>query len=62
MSESKIYLTANDLSELMGISMGHDYKLIREMNAELVQQGYIVVAGKVPKRYFEKRCYGYTSQ
>lgn len=39
MSESKIYLTANDLSELMGISMGHAYKLIREMNAELVQQG-----------------------
>ena len=37
----------------MGISIGHAYKLIRDMNAELAKEGYIVVAGKVPKRYVE---------
>lgn len=29
------------------------------MNEELKAQGYIVVSGKVPIRYFEKRWYGY---
>lgn len=59
-NENRFYLTASELSDLMGISIGHAYKLIRNMNAELAKEGYIVVAGKVPKRYVEKRCYGYT--
>lgn len=60
--EKRFYLTAVELSDLMGISIDHAYKLIRDMNAELAKEGYIVVAGKVPKRYVEKRCYGYTLQ
>ena len=60
--EKRFYLTALELSDLMGISIDHAYKLIRDMNAELAKEGYIVVAGKVPKRYVEKRCYGYTLQ
>lgn len=54
-NENRFYLTASELSDLMGISIGHAYKLIRDMNAELAKEGYIVVAGKVPKRYVEKR-------
>lgn len=50
-NENRFYLTAIELSDLMGISIGHAYKLIRDMNAELAKEGYIVVAGKVPKRY-----------
>lgn len=53
-NENRFYLTASELSDLMGISIGHAYKLIRDMNAELAKEGYIVVAGKVPKRYVEK--------
>lgn len=55
----KIYITANELSEMLGVSAGHAYKIIRRMNHELEKEGYIVIAGKVPKRYFEKRWYGY---
>lgn len=47
-NENRFYLTASELSDLMGISIGHAYKLIRDMNAELAKEGYIVVAGKVP--------------
>lgn len=34
-NENRFYLTASELSDLMGISIGHAYKLIRDMNAEL---------------------------
>jgi hypothetical protein len=55
----KLYLTASDLSEMIGISMGHAYKLIRGCNEELRKDGYLVVAGKVPKKFFAKKYYGY---
>lgn len=57
--ENKIYITAIELSEMLGVSPGHAYKIIRSLNLELKKEGYIVIAGKAPKRYFEKRWYGY---
>ena len=57
--ENKIYITAMELAELLDVSIGHAYKIIRRLNQELEKDGYIVIAGKVPKRYFEKRWYGF---
>lgn len=57
--DKKIFMTAKDVSVLLGISIGHAYKLIRQMNAELKNSGFIVVAGKVPTSYFKKKCYGF---
>lgn len=58
-TDTKIYITASELAEMLGMSAGHAYKIIRRLNKELEKDGYIVVAGKVPKRYFEKRWFGY---
>ena len=55
---NKIYITANELAEMLGVSVGHAYKLIRKLNQELEKEGFLVIAGKVPRRYFEKRWYG----
>lgn len=54
----KIYVTAADLSEMLGISTGHAYKIIRQLNQELDKNGYITIAGKVPSKYLEERWYG----
>lgn len=58
--ENKIYITASELAEMLGVSVGHAYKIIRKLNQELVEQGFLVIAGKVPRRYLEKRWYGYS--
>lgn len=58
-NENKIFITAPEMSELLGVSIGHAYKMIREMNKELSESGYLVIAGKVPKGYFEKRWFGF---
>ena len=58
----KIYITADEVSELLGVSKGYAYKLIRKLNKELEDSGYIVMSGKVPKRYFEKRWFGYSEK
>lgn len=55
---NKIFITADELSKMMEISKGHAYKIIHRLNEELQADGYITVSGRVPRKYFEKRCYG----
>ena len=31
---------------------------MRQLNKELTEQGYMVIAGKVSRKYFEERFYG----
>lgn len=34
------------------------YKLVREMNEELKQKGFLTIPGRVSRRYFEEKFYG----
>lgn len=61
MGNQSIYITAAELAKVMGVSNGHAYKLIREMNSELKKQGYLTIAGKLPRAYLEKCLYGFSS-
>ena len=56
------YVTADELVDTLGVSKGKAYQIIRQLNEELTEQGYIKIAGKCPRKYFEKRYYGYTSE
>ena len=58
----KLYLDAEEAAEMMGVSKSHAYKIMRQMNRELKEMGFIVVAGKVNRKYFlEKIGYGETN-
>ena len=59
MNEKRELFIAAEVAETLGISKGHAYKLIRELNEELQSKGYLVVAGKVPKAFWETKFYGY---
>lgn len=48
---------AKEVSQILGVSEGKSYGIIRELNAELKSRGYITVAGKVPKKFFFEKCY-----
>lgn len=59
---NKQYVTADELVETLGVSKGKAYQIIRQLNDELVAEGFIKIAGKCPRKYFEKRYYGYDSE
>lgn len=40
-------------------SKSHAYKLVKAMNKELSAQGYITMAGRIPKAFWAKKMYGY---
>lgn len=54
---NKKFLSAEDIANIMEVSKGHAYKIIKRLNDELASKGFIVVSGKVPRKYFEERCY-----
>lgn len=53
-----LYYGVNDVEEILRISKSQSYTIIRKLNGELKEKGYITIAGKVPKKYLEERCYG----
>jgi len=61
-TQSKIYITASEMAGLLGVSTGHAYKIIRKMNGELKNKGYLIISGKVPRKYFEKQWFGLTQE
>ena len=59
--EDKRYLNVNDVAVYMDVSVPKAYKIIRTLNAELNEKGYITVAGKVNRLFFEEKIYCGTS-
>ena len=59
--EDKRFLNVNDVAVYMDVSVPKAYKIIRTLNAELNEMGYITVAGKVNRLFFEEKTYCGTS-
>ena len=52
------YMTVDEVAKALRVSKSFAYKVIRNMNAELKEQGFFTIAGKVNKQFFlEKTCY-----
>jgi prophage antirepressor-like protein len=54
--ENKYFFKAKDVAEILGISVPAAYKVIRKLNDELKEKGYIIISGQVNRRYFEEKC------
>lgn len=53
----KQFYTVKDVMRILQVKQTKAYKIIRELNEELEQRGYIVVSGKASKRYFYEKVY-----
>jgi len=58
MMKQTSFITAAELADMLGVSVGHAYKIIHQLNDELAQKGYLTFSGRVPRKYLEERCYG----
>ena len=58
MMKQTSFITAAELAAMLGVSVGHSYKIIHQLNDELAQKGYLTFSGRVPRKYLEERCYG----
>mgnify|MGYP002528920639 CR=1 FL=1 len=54
----KKFIRVDEVARVLEISESHAYKLMRKLNRELEEKGYITVAGRVNRQYFNERLYG----
>ena len=59
---SKQVYNAQDVAELLGVSISKSYAYIRQMNEELKEKGYLIVRGKVPVAYVQERFFGFSEE
>lgn len=55
--ENKRFLNVDDVAQYLNVSVPTAYKIIRRLNQELSAMGYLVVAGRVSRAYFEQKVY-----
>lgn len=53
----KVFYMSDDIANMLSVSKTTAYRIIHKLNEELRNQGYITVAGRVPKTFFDKRFY-----
>ena len=53
----ELFVRAEEVAGALGISKPYAYKLVREMNEELKQKGFLTIPGRVSRRYFEEKLF-----
>ena len=54
----KIFMSVEEVAEVLDVSVPYAYKLIRQMNEELKATGCITIAGRVDRKFFYEKFYG----
>lgn len=53
------FMRVDDVASELGISKSYAYKIVKRLNDELKEMGYLTISGRISKKYFmEKLCYG----
>lgn len=52
------FIRADEVAQALDVSKPRAYKLIRQLNDELKAKGFITIAGRVNRQYFNARLYG----
>ena len=55
---NKYLMRADEIAEELGVSKPYAYKLMQKLNKELAEKGFLVINGRVSRKYFEEQIYG----
>ena len=56
------FMRAEEVARELEVSRSYANRLIRQLNAELREKGYMTIAGRVNRQYFKERLYGTSDQ
>ena len=54
-----IFMKAEEVASFLGVSKTEAYRIIKRLNTELKENGYMVISDRVSRRYLEEQVYGY---
>ena len=56
------FICAEEVAQELSVSKPYAYKLIKRLNDELKEKGFITISGRVNRQYFNERLYGMEEQ
>ncbi len=56
------YITATQIQKVLGVGRTKAYAVVKELNNELSEMGYLTIAGKCPMEFFKKKYYGFNTE
>ena len=51
------FMRADEVAKELGLSRSYAYKLIRQLNQELKERGFLTIAGRINRDYLRERLY-----
>ncbi len=54
MANYRYIMSVEDIAKELNCSKSHAYKIVKELNRELAGQGYITMAGRIPRAFLGK--------
>lgn len=59
MIKNSSMMCVEDVAQELECSKSYAYKVVKALNKELDTLGYITIAGRIPRAFWEKKMYGY---
>lgn len=56
------FIRVDEVAQELSVSKPYAYKLIRKLNDELKEQGFVTITGRINRQYFYERLYGAESE
>jgi hypothetical protein len=53
-----VFIKADEIATELGVSKPYAYKLVRKMNSELKEKGFITISVRVSRKYYREKVYG----
>lgn len=54
---TSVFMKADEVQELLGVSRSEAYRIMKKLNDDLKEKGFIVLSGRVSRKYLEEMIY-----
>lgn len=58
MNNTNTFISVAEIMTVLSVSESKAYSIVRSLNAELKQKGFMIIPGRVSRQYFNERFYG----
>lgn len=52
------FMRVEEVATELDVSVSYAYKIIKQLNNELKEKGFVTISGRVNRQYFNERLYG----
>lgn len=57
--ENKLFVRVQEICNDLSVSRSTAYLIIKKLNTELDEKGYLTMPGRISRKYYIERLYGY---